>query len=80
MNEREIVAGLLSGRITLTDTRGITVDHFEDPTMRRIYFAVETLIANGYMTTTPRILVGFDACGWPIDGVAELVDRMRVEG
>ncbi|MGK3995148.1 hypothetical protein [Sorangium sp. So ce1024] len=78
--ERELVAGLLSGRLKPRDTRGYDVLQFQDRTMQRLFFAVETLRLHGYSPTTPRILVGFAALKWDATGVAELVEQLRGEG
>ncbi len=80
MTERDVVVGLLSGRLTPRDTRAFDVRRFQDRTMQRLFFAVETLLMYGYTPSTRRILVGFDALNWDPVGIPELVDRLREEG
>jgi hypothetical protein len=80
VTEREVVAGILSGRLTPRDTRIVDVLRFEDRTMQQLFFAVETLLLHGYAATTRRILVCFDALRWDPTGVAELVEQLRTEG
>lgn len=80
MTERELVAGLLSGRLRPKDTANVDIHAFNDRALQRCFFAVETLRLNGFTPNTARVLVAFDEAKWPIDGIAELVDQMRSEG
>lgn len=80
MTERDLVVGLLSGRLTPRDTRLINVLLFEDRTMQQLFFAVETLRLNAFTPTTARIMVCFDALKWDPTGIPELVEQLREEG
>lgn len=80
MNERAIVAGMLSGRLALRDVLPLTLESFSDDNLGRCFWALKTLLRYGFSPKTSRILVGFDVMGWPPGGVVELIAELRAEG
>lgn len=81
MTEREIVAGILAGRLKLRDVAHIDERGFEDWIMANIFCVAVGCLERGAIPKSDRIakvLQQFPSTN--IDGLGALVDKLREEG
>lgn len=77
--ERELISGMLQGRLTPRDTRNIDPYTFGDETLMRCFVIVEACLDSDAAPVPSRIAAGFEIMGWPTAGVADLIASLSLE-
>lgn len=80
MTEREIVSGLVSGRLGLVDVRGVEPYHFADLRLAWCFSHAREFLVLGARPTPERIVRVFELCDMDTTDLREELQQLLAEG